>query len=223
MKLSFAFFTHIYKGPLDNVHVRLQWCHSYGDYIDTITLNASKYKCLQCLCIWLPILFQYCSVMRRLSVLFLICGSCVGSSGNDKSLLEKISPVANILESSLVEMFRPARHQGQNWNDVKTCCATGVCVCPYQVPIPVPMPLPMPIIQTPLVVPARTVFEPVVHDHPPLHEIQKIIKKHKKSRRRPDYSSSSSSDNYSSDDSTSSDTSDESRINYYDDFISVTG
>lgn len=87
-------------------------------------------------------------------------------------------------------------------NEVKeqtssSCCTSGRC---YN-PCPVPM---IPIVpQPPVVIPGRAVFEPVVHDHPPLHVIQKIIKKKKKKKSSTSVSTSSESDTSDSDTSSS--------------------
>lgn len=61
----------------------------------------------------------------------------------------------------------------------QTCCPRGDCPNPcmrfqpyYYVP------------QPPLVVPMRTTYEKVVHDHPPVHKIEDIIKRDKKEYKR---------------------------------------
>ncbi|KAJ2947209.1 hypothetical protein O0L34_g16918 [Tuta absoluta] len=94
----------------------------------------------------------------------------------------------------------------------KTCCTPGGCMpCPLPaVPLqfyPVPAQPPMP-----YVVPMRTVFEPVEHDHPPLHKIREMFRKGKK---RWSHVSSSSTSSSESDDSSSHTSRD---FEYYDNF-----
>lgn len=74
---------------------------------------------------------------------------------------EQISPSSPQNNASTVEPSSP-----------NPCCVDYSCPNPCY---PVVYPMSMPI-----VLPARTVFEPVIHDHPPLHVIKKIIKGDKK-------------------------------------------
>ena len=93
-----------------------------------------------------------------------------------------------------------------------TCCLPQGCFTPcptYGLPMAVPM-YPPP--EMPEIVPLRAEFEPVIHDHPPLHKIQEIINdehnhhRHKKSRKKKKYHSSEmSSSSCESDDSSGSD------------------
>lgn len=114
-------------------------------------------------------------------------------------------------------------------NTVETtpCCNGVSCFpCPYPMPMAYPAPVPQ-IPQIPIVVPAQTFYEPVIHDHPPLHQIKSIIEKGKRRKRKRDDShyidSTDSCD--TSDMSDSSDSSDSDDINssvdYYDDVLQV--
>lgn len=66
---------------------------------------------------------------------------------------------------AMEERFR--RSSGVNGQNL-SCCYTGTCACPQAYPMPIPM---YPVFQPPVVIPARTYFEPVVHDHPPVREL----------------------------------------------------
>ncbi|CAH2040057.1 unnamed protein product, partial [Iphiclides podalirius] len=61
---------------------------------------------------------------------------------------------------------------------------------------PLPLALaapPLPAVQVPHVVYAQAVYEPVVHDHPPIHRIRQLIEADKRRRRKkPRHSSESS-------------------------------
>lgn len=98
-------------------------------------------------------------------------------------------------------------------NMAGTPCCNGVSCfpCPYPMPMAYPVPVPQ-VPQIPIVVPAQTFYEPVIHDHPPLHEIKRIMKR--KRRKRPRYSDSDSSDSSDADDGYSS-------IDYYDDAFHI--
>ncbi|XP_047026372.1 uncharacterized protein LOC124634751 [Helicoverpa zea] len=104
------------------------------------------------------------------------------------------------------------------------------------VPLPVPMPMmPVPMsiyARVPIVMPMKSYFEPVIHDHPPLHKIKHMIerdeKKWQKKNKGKDCDVSVEiiySDNYSdSDDDTESESSSESvdvGSDYYSDFIKI--
>ncbi|CAK1543746.1 unnamed protein product [Leptosia nina] len=92
--------------------------------------------------------------------------------------------------------------KGVDWKNASTtnggCCFGQICTNPCVIPVPLYQP------QMPIVLPARTVYEPVEHDHPPLGEIRDIITADKQR-----YASSESSD--------TSDT--ETDYDYYESFI----
>lgn len=71
-------------------------------------------------------------------------------------------------------------HVFSNNND---CCNTLICY---------PCPIPYNFLQVPVIVPARTYFEPVIHDHPPLEVMKKIMNKNKKNYTEYNYDDSSS-------------------------------
>lgn len=86
-----------------------------------------------------------------------------------------------------------------------SCCIAMVCYnpCPYAMPAPYYPQMP----DIPMVLPARTYYEPVIHNHPPLHKIQKIIKNDKKESKKGRFLSGFD---------TSSDTSDYMDTDYFD-------
>ncbi|KAJ0177541.1 hypothetical protein K1T71_006414 [Dendrolimus kikuchii] len=89
------------------------------------------------------------------------------------------------------------------------CCNTVICY---------PCPMPVTFVQPPIIVPARAYFEPVIHDHPPLDVMRKIMKKQKSKHRYTDYSYDDSSGSCTD---TGSDT--DTSADYYGDFMHVTG
>lgn len=94
------------------------------------------------------------------------------------------------------------------------CCNGVTCFpCPYPMPMAYPVPVPQ-IPQIPIVVPAQTFYEPVIHDHPPLYKIKEIIKKGRKKKKR--YSASDCSDASESGDGNRS-------VDYYDGAFHVEG
>lgn len=111
-----------------------------------------------------------------------------------------------------------------------SCCTSVGCYdpCPYQM---MPMPMQMSYqVQQPVVFPMQMVYEPVVHDHPPLHEIKRIIKKDKRKRRQKHYTSDSEdTDTRNSCSSTETDSDSDGEgesdtdIDYYGDFMHVKG
>ncbi|XP_075976380.1 uncharacterized protein LOC142976736 [Anticarsia gemmatalis] len=100
--------------------------------------------------------------------------------------------------------------------------STSPCPVARPMPPPIPYPIPIPIYpQMPIVIPMRTYYEPVIHNHPSLDKIRKLIKKDeerwekfKKKKPKPRYSSSSYDD---------SEYTDYGSWQYYEDFIHIKG
>lgn len=64
-------------------------------------------------------------------------------------------------------------------------CCNGVTCFPCPMPYPYsyyPMPMAMP--EVPIFMPAQAVYEPVIHDHPPIHEIRKLLNKKGKKKKK---------------------------------------
>lgn len=78
------------------------------------------------------------------------------------------------------------RNLENNSTTSTNCCTNYPCPNPCFQASAFPM-------SPPIIVPARTVFEPVLHHHPPLEKIRRIIKRDKRRRRRRRESSSRSS------------------------------
>lgn len=79
----------------------------------------------------------------------------------------------------------------ENNTSSTNCCTNFPCPNPCFPPSGYSM-------SAPIIVPARAVFEPVVHNHPPLHKIKRIIRRDKRKWRKHWSSSSSSSNEFSS-------------------------
>lgn len=75
-------------------------------------------------------------------------------------------------------------------------CAPGLLCSPMATPVAA---APLPAFQMPQLVYARTLYEPVIHDHPPIHRIRELIEADKRRRRRPKYSSETSCEGSASD------------------------
>lgn len=96
-------------------------------------------------------------------------------------ILMKSHPDLNQGQSKLLVQQNLDKATSTSNNTDITCCPDYSCPNPcYPMMYPIPPP--------PVVIPVRTVFEPVIHHHPPLHVIKKIIKADK--RRWKKYSSS---------------------------------
>lgn len=96
------------------------------------------------------------------------------------------------------------------------------------VPLPIPLPLPMPMYpRVPVILPMKAYFEPVIHDHPPIYEIQDLIRadkkkwkhRHHKKNSQPSLEKQSESD---ADTDTSSEETDFGS-DYYDALIHING
>lgn len=128
-------------------------------------------------------------------------------------------PALNIVEGN-------SKKGSQN----NTCCFGGACFSPCPLasggimPMPMQFPLSPP---APVMIPARTYYEPVVHNHPPLHKIRHIIKqdrdRKRKRHRSTTYDSSSDRESCSGTDTeTDSDSFiQDSAIDYHEDVIHV--
>ncbi|CAF4818349.1 unnamed protein product [Pieris macdunnoughi] len=98
------------------------------------------------------------------------------------------------MQSSLPQAFRELFMKGRADNStVKSggCCFGQVCTNPCVYPV-------QPAPQLPVILPARTVYEPVEHDHPPLGEIKDIIRAERRYERieSDSYSDDTDSDDY---------------------------
>ncbi|CAD0200167.1 unnamed protein product [Chrysodeixis includens] len=103
----------------------------------------------------------------------------------------------------------------------------GMAPVPLPVPLPIPPPLPIPIYpKVAVMMPMKAYFEPVVHHHPPIYEIQDLIRADEKKwkdrhNRKESETSLERPRKHYSDSSTDSDTSSEtdSDTDYYDGVI----
>lgn len=154
--------------------------------------------------------------------------------------ITKVNKLVSLTNKPMIKIATPKKYQnkimrsGNTNTEGKTLPNEGVTTpkpvqekdhtsAPLPIPPPgmaIPMPMPMPIpyfARVPVMVPMRSYFEPVIHDHPPLYIIKKMIERDEKNCMKHKHSKESVSE---------TDTSSE-YINvgkeYYDDFMHIQG
>lgn len=140
----------------------------------------------------------------------------------------KVQHMANALRNE-DKTDKPVTNAPQNTPALPPGLATlsSMQIPPMPIP-PMPMPIPIPVPmypQMPIVLPMRTYFERVIHQHPPLEKIKQIIAEDEE--RWAKYGKAKIEKHSSETDSDSSDTDSSSRHfdrwQYYDDFLHIKG